>query len=75
MALPAVLLKAKGMVKKGAAAYNVAKQAKNTDGEEAISSLFNKFKLPLMIGLPIIITFVIVLVSMIIIIVYPRIMV
>jgi len=50
MALPAVLLKAKGAIKKGAAAYNVAKQAKNTDGEEAISSLFNKFKLPLMIG-------------------------
>lgn len=50
MALPAVLLKAKGAIKKGAAAYNAAKQAKNTDGEEAISSLFNKFKLPIIIG-------------------------
>jgi len=51
MALPAVLLKAKGMVKKGAAVYNAAKQAKNlTDGEELQSSLFNKLKLPIMIG-------------------------
>lgn len=51
MALPAVLLKAKGAIKKGAAVYNAGKQAKSlTNGEEAISSLFNKIKLPLMIG-------------------------
>lgn len=50
MALPTVLLKAKSAIKKGAAVYNAGKQAKNTDGEEAISSLFNKIKLPLMIG-------------------------
>ncbi len=48
MALPAVLLKAKGALKKGAAAYNAGKQAKSlTDGEEASSS---PFKLPLIIG-------------------------
>lgn len=75
MALPAVLLKAKGAIKKGAAAYNAAKQVKNTDGEEAISSLFNKLKLPLMIGGPLIAIFLIILVSFIIIVTYPRIMV
>lgn len=73
MALPAVLLKAKGAIKKGAAAYNAAKQAKNTDGEEAISSLFNK--LPIMIGAPIIAIFIIFLLTFIIIIVYPQIIV
>lgn len=52
MALPAVLLKAKGMVKKGAALHNAAKQAKNltSDGEEFQASLFNKLKLPLITG-------------------------
>ena len=51
MALPAVLLKAKGAIKKGATAYKAGKQAKNlTDGEEATSSLFNKAKLPIAIG-------------------------
>lgn len=52
MALPAVLLKAKGLVKKGAKAYNAAKQAKNltSDGEELQASLFNKLKFPLLIG-------------------------
>ncbi len=51
MALPAVLLKAKNAIKKGATAYNAEQQAKSlTDGEELKSSLFNKFKLPIMIG-------------------------
>lgn len=76
MALPAVLLKAKNVVKKGAQAYNAAQQAKNLkDGGAEMLPMFARYKLQFMIGGPLIAIFLIIVVTMLIIVVYPRIMV
>ena len=73
MALPAVLLKAKGAIAKGSRVYNAAKQAKELDVKSVASSLvMNKFKLPIIAGL---IGFVFILLIATIIFAYPRIIV
>lgn len=73
MALPAVLLKAKGALKKGSQVYNAAKQAKELDVKSVASSLvINKFKLPIFAGL---IGFVFILLIATLVFAYPRIVV